>query len=249
MKNHRLTFPAIVVLAIWAVAFAQIVMAKGPPNKVEVTAANPSEATQGQELDVVISGSGFDSGSSVSYLVTGTKDDSQVDVLSVEYISDTELKTRIRPKDAALVTDYDIEVQSSSGRKGKGTTLFRVKSAQCYDNVFPSMAYVARSEFVRKKGRTKAPIPLNFIISGDNGCTTQTLVSDYQPLGGSFRGMRFVVRDGLGLLSWMDTTEADAFGVSYRRIYGVYFDILPGGQIQPEAPVPVLLYESTRGTE
>ncbi|MGD2131032.1 MAG: hypothetical protein PVJ17_17200, partial [Lysobacterales bacterium] len=224
MRNRTINCFALVIAAVLSLGLCQSVLAKGKPVKVEVTNADPSEAAQGQELDVVISGSGFDSGSSVSYLVTGTTDDSQVDVLSVEYISPSELKTRIRPKDAALVTDYDIEVRSSSGRKGKGTTLFRVKSAQCYDNEFPSMAYVTRSEFVRKKGRSKDPIPLNFIISGDKGCTTQTVVSDYQPLGGSFRGMRFVARDGLGLLSWMDTTETDAFGVSYRRIYGVYFD-------------------------
>jgi hypothetical protein len=102
----------------------------GGGSKVSVTAANPADAFQGEELDVIISGSGFDAGSQVSYLVTGTTDGSQVEVLSVQYISSTELKTRIRPKDAALPTEYDIQVQTSSGRKGKGTTLFRVKVAE-----------------------------------------------------------------------------------------------------------------------
>lgn len=95
--------------------------------KVSVTAANPSEAFQGEQLTVTVSGSGFDAGSTARYLVTGTTDASQVDVLSVQYISSSELRTIIRPKDNALVTDYDIEVQTYSGRKGKGITLFRVK--------------------------------------------------------------------------------------------------------------------------
>jgi hypothetical protein len=119
--------------AILALCLAGFPVLAAPPggggggNKVSVTAANPPEAFQGEELDVIVSGSGFDAGSSVSYLVTGTTDASQVEVLSVQYISSTELKTRIRPKDAALPTEYDIQVQTSSGRKGKGTTLFRVK--------------------------------------------------------------------------------------------------------------------------
>lgn len=104
-----------------------LVATAAPPNKVSVTAAYPSEAFQGEELVVVVSGSGFDAGSRVGYLVTGTTDASQVDVLAVQYISPSELRTYIRPKTNALVTDYDIEVMTSSGRKGKGTTLFRVK--------------------------------------------------------------------------------------------------------------------------
>jgi hypothetical protein len=99
----------------------------GGGTKVSVTAAYPSEAFQGEELYVVVTGSGFDAGSTASYLVTGTTDTSQVDVLMVEFISPSELKTFIRPKENALVTDYDISVQTSTGRRGKGTTLFRVK--------------------------------------------------------------------------------------------------------------------------
>jgi len=117
----------------WLAVIASLVCAlplvtgAAPPNKVTVTAAVPSEAYQGEELAVVVSGSGFDAGTSVSYLVTGTTDASQVDVLSVQYISSSELRTYIRPKANALTTDYDIEARTSTGRKGKGTTLFRVK--------------------------------------------------------------------------------------------------------------------------
>ena len=45
---------------------------------VTVTNASPSAAIQGAELDVIVSGTGFGVGSTVSYLVTGTTDASQV---------------------------------------------------------------------------------------------------------------------------------------------------------------------------
>jgi hypothetical protein len=118
-------------LAVFAALVIALPLAAAPPSggggKVSVTAAYPSEAFQGEELIVSVSGSGFDGGSRVGYFVTGTTDASQVEVLMVEFISSSELKTFIRPKDNALVSEYDIEVRTMSGRRGKGTTLFRVK--------------------------------------------------------------------------------------------------------------------------
>lgn len=105
-------------------------VAKGPSAKVTVTNANPNSALQGDPLNVEISGSGFDGGSTVKFLVTGTKDDRQisVDQESVHSSADgTLLTVDIVVSGGATVTDYDIEVKSSSGRRGKGTTLFAVK--------------------------------------------------------------------------------------------------------------------------
>ncbi|RPH96388.1 MAG: hypothetical protein EHM68_11275 [Lysobacterales bacterium] len=94
---------------------------------VTVTNASPSAAIQGAEIDVIISGTGFGNGSTVKYLVTGTTDASQVAVLSVTYIPATgQLKTRIKVNGEALTNYYDIEVLTATGRKGKGTTLFKV---------------------------------------------------------------------------------------------------------------------------
>jgi hypothetical protein len=103
-------------------------MAKGPPEKVTVTAANPNAALQGAELDVVISGSGFGHESTVKFLVTGTNDASQIDVGTVEFDEVTgNLIANISVLDLAVVDLYDIEVRTTSGRRGKGTTLFAVK--------------------------------------------------------------------------------------------------------------------------
>jgi len=222
----------------------------GGGTKVSVTAANPSEALQGEELDVIVSGTGFDSGSTVNYLVTGTTDASQVEVLSVQYISSTELKTRIRPKEAALPSEYDIEVRTLSGRKGKGTTLFRVKqsSSTCVDTQFPTIAYAVRSEFVKKKGRFDEPPPQNVMLTGDGGCTEHTLVANYPWPGGAFRDLKFAARDGLGVVSWIEATETDVSGVSTQRIKAVFFDFLEGGVISTAQPVAIVLHEVLRGT-
>ncbi len=88
---------------------------------IVVESADPNEAEQGQELDVLIRGSGFGKDAKVKYLVAETDDDSQIDVLSVEFVDESTLRTRIRVKDDALVTNYDVQVQRGR-RKGKGTT-------------------------------------------------------------------------------------------------------------------------------
>lgn len=120
---------AIAMLAtLLAVSSTPLLAAKGGGGKVTVTEANPPEATQGDELDVIVSGTGFDDGSTATWFVTGTNDDSQIQVLSNEYLPSTgQLKARIKVNGNANVNDYDIQVRNSRGRRGKGTTLFRVK--------------------------------------------------------------------------------------------------------------------------
>jgi len=110
--------------------------AKGPSEKVTVTDANPNAALQGEALDVVISGSGFGHGAKVKFLVTGTKDASQIDVGTVDFDEATgTLVATISVRDSALVDQYDIEVRASSGRRAKGTTLFAVKSKSGGGNI------------------------------------------------------------------------------------------------------------------
>lgn len=124
MHAFTLKTPTSALLVLGLLAM-QLALA-APPEKVLVTGASPDSALQGEALDVVVSGSGFGPGSTVRYLVGGTKDDSQINVNSVVYNPDGTLTTSIQVAAGALVTDYDIEVKSLSGRRGKGTTLFAV---------------------------------------------------------------------------------------------------------------------------
>jgi hypothetical protein len=171
--------------------------AGGGGGKVAVESANPGSAIQGEEKDIYISGSGFGPGANVRYLVTGTDDDTQIEVLSTEYIDATgELKTRVKVKDSATVIDYDIEVQATSGRKGKGTTLFKVEGngngggggkpggedpppevTSCADKTsfFPAFAYTAQ------KLNSKGIYGYDFYLSNADGdCAIKIHTSDYQ---------------------------------------------------------------------
>jgi hypothetical protein len=94
--------------------------------QVKVTAATPSSAYQGTSLDVVVSGSGFDKTAKAQYFVTGTTNPGGITVTQVVFRKSTEIVTTINVADGALLASFDIQVTLSSGRKGKGTTLFSV---------------------------------------------------------------------------------------------------------------------------
>jgi Ca2+-binding RTX toxin-like protein len=98
------------------------------PVKITVTAAFPDSALQGDTAEVEIDGTGFDAGSTARFIVTDTRDDTQIVVNEVTFdTASGKLKAKIKVKDAALPVEYDIEVMTSSGRRGKGTTMFRVR--------------------------------------------------------------------------------------------------------------------------
>jgi len=128
MKNYRLDIASLLLAALLAACCASL-QAAPPGPEIVVGSADPDEALQGDELDVTISGTGFADGAVVSYLVSGTKDSSQIDVIRTDFVEDASgqqfLVTRIKIKDQATVSDYDILVQLG-GRKGKGTTRFAV---------------------------------------------------------------------------------------------------------------------------
>lgn len=237
-----------------AICLACVSVFAAPPSgggggKVSVTEANPPEATQGQELDVTITGSGFDSGSSVSYLVTGTTDASQVEVLSVQYISSTQLKTRIRPKENALTTDYDIEVRISTGRKGKGTTLFRVKAAETActgdEPKEPTIAYVTGLD-------TSGDIWTgDLYLSSASACDQYLLVEDAAqllpdnnqiPQDDRFIQwvdfLRFTVRGNTGVVTWIDGSQGRS------DVMGLVFDFDSSGTITLRFRDPVALYSA-----
>ncbi len=104
-----------------------------PP--IEVDAVDPPSGVQGQLMQVKVVGNGFGAGDSVHFLIAGGKDDSQILVGPATFIDndpdypgfDT-LTTDIEILATASVTDYDVEVRAGRGRKGKGTTLFKVQA-------------------------------------------------------------------------------------------------------------------------
>jgi len=115
---------ALLSLLILGVAPVGVALAQ-----VKVTAATPSSAFQGTYgLDVVVSGSGFNNSAKVQYFVTGTTNPGGITVRQVRVNSSSELVTTIDVADTADLASFDVVVTLDSGRKGKGTTLFSVKS-------------------------------------------------------------------------------------------------------------------------
>jgi hypothetical protein len=96
-----------------------------PP--VQVNSADPASAPQGTiSLDVAVGGSGFDSSAAVTFLVTGTTNPGGITVKNVTVVASKKLIATIEIADTAVVSNFDIQVQLSGGRKGKGTSLFAV---------------------------------------------------------------------------------------------------------------------------
>jgi hypothetical protein len=108
---------------------------------VAVTAADPSTALQGTtSLDVTVSGSGFDNSAEVNFLVTGTTNPGGITVKQVAVRGSKKLIATIDVSPDAVVNNFDIEVTLSGGRKGKGTTLFKVQASKRADVPEPVFA-------------------------------------------------------------------------------------------------------------
>ena len=80
-KSLIKTLTQIAITALLLIAIPYAYAAKGGGGKISVTAASPGEALQGEELDVIVGGSGFDEGTTAKFLVTGTSDDTQIEVI------------------------------------------------------------------------------------------------------------------------------------------------------------------------
>jgi hypothetical protein len=105
-------------LAIYQAAVAQ---------EVQVLAADPSTAEQGTvSLDITIAGAGFDNSAKVFFLVTRTENPGGITVNNTKVRGPKKIIANIDVSETAVVDDFDIVVQMSRGRGGKGTTLFSV---------------------------------------------------------------------------------------------------------------------------
>jgi hypothetical protein len=119
----------------WKCTFVVLALALLPMSyaaaPVTVTAADPPSAVQGTlSLDVTVSGSGFDNSAAVKFYVTGTTNTGGIVVKNVNVRSSKSLIATIDVTDTAIVNKFDIEVALTSGRKGKGTTLFSVQAKE-----------------------------------------------------------------------------------------------------------------------
>jgi hypothetical protein len=94
---------------------------------IQVASADPSVAEQGTvNLDVVIGGRGFDQSAHAQFFVTGSTNPGGITVNSTAFRGPKKLVANIDVSQDAVLDKFDIEVQLSGGRTGKGTELFTV---------------------------------------------------------------------------------------------------------------------------
>lgn len=147
-----------------------------PPSaaaQVQVNSADPPEAEQGTvSLDVTINGRGFDRGSEAKWFVTGTTNPGGVTVNSTRFVNANTLVANITVDDAAQVGKFDIVVQTSKGRTGKGTEIFSVVEKGSSSAAGDSIA--ASGEIMNGAGMMIRPdaqgIYIDSALSG-TGCT------------------------------------------------------------------------------
>lgn len=159
----RLGVSAIAALSV-LLASARIQAA--PP--VQVTAADPTSAPQGTvSLDVAVSGSGFDSSAAVAFLVTGTTNPGGITVKNVKVTGAKKLIATIDVADAAVIASFDIAVTLSGGRKGKGTSLFRVLAKTANDPCAASNLDFPAFTF---RGPTEATEEVIYVADANGRC-------------------------------------------------------------------------------
>jgi len=121
---------ALVVVAVVFAAFfglPGVVAVQPAAAQVSVTAADPPAGEQGTlNLSVKISGKGFKNGAKAMFFKTKTADPAGVNVKSTQFVSSTQLLVLVDIADAAALSLFDIQVQNTDGRTGKGTELFTV---------------------------------------------------------------------------------------------------------------------------
>ena len=125
MNTHRQFLIPLTIILIVGLAIVAADLAAGP---IKVNSANPNSGTQGDEpFEVVIKGIGLTKANKVRFLVKkSTSNTGGVGVVLLSVDGDETVTTLVTIPPGATVADYDIEVQLSNGRKGKGTTLFKV---------------------------------------------------------------------------------------------------------------------------
>jgi len=185
LKNVLLPTISLIVLA-----FAPLGVAW---SQVKVTAATPSSTVQGTiSLDVVVSGSGFDSTSKAQFFVTGSTNPGGITVKKTVFRNSKEIVATIDVADTANIANFDIQVTLDSGRKGKGTTLFTVQKK--FANIDPCTQVDASTfpafTLTRPIGNSSA-----LFVSDANG-VCQKQVTGLGSNGGDFR-FDPVTRQGL----------------------------------------------------
>lgn len=208
MRLSKECFLAILALGVLALAPMGTALAQ-----VKVTSADPATTYQGTaSLDVTVSGSGFNSTAKARFLVSGTTDTGGITVTNVVVQSSNRLVATIDVAESASVSKFDIEVTLSSGRKGKGTTLFSVQAKTSDPCTQPGLDFPAFT-YWRQSGQSTREL----LVADSTGTCSRAIMTSSSANGTVFSypiastenvGRILFSRDGS--ISWMDLTVNQA---------------------------------------
>jgi len=126
---------AVVLLTL---VITSLILSTSTSAQISVTSALPNSATQGTiNLNVTIGGKGFKTGAKAQWFISGTTNPGGVTVNSTAFVNSNTLTANITVSSTANVGGFDVVVNNTDGRTGKGTELFAVQSAQGQCNDVP----------------------------------------------------------------------------------------------------------------
>jgi hypothetical protein len=107
--------------------------------QITVTGAIPSSATQGtNNLNVTITGNGFNKGAKAAFFVSGTTNNGGVTVNSTSYSNSSTLTANISIASQADISNYDVQITNSNGRTGVGSEAFAVVQGPVTSYIYDS---------------------------------------------------------------------------------------------------------------
>ena len=90
-----------------------------PADEVIVSSVTPSHLTSGRTEPVVIRGSGFDAGSSVSFLVDGVET-TDLAASNIQFVTATEIKANVSVGAGTIPRRYAVRIRTGRGTRGTG---------------------------------------------------------------------------------------------------------------------------------
>lgn len=152
------------------------ITASGASSEVTVTAAVPDSATQDTTLDVILTGSNFDAGSSAQWAIDGVPS-IKVRTNATHFVSSKRLVANITIAADADTGRYDVIVTASTGKKGIGTELFTVK-VNNRPVTYPARVSIPDASTNALQSDAKASIPTAPTGSyDDNVCGVQAVIN------------------------------------------------------------------------
>lgn len=214
--------PAVVMTLL---GITMVLLANSAMAQISVTNATPNSTAQGTiNLDVTVGGKGFKAGAQAHWFISGTTNPGGVTVNSTAFVNSNTLTANITVSSTAYVGGFDILVNNTDGRSGKGTELFAVLQngnsstiASCSYNV-TSVLYDTDSSAVPYQYQSDGLGPYTSFSKGNNSVSSIIQKScswDLDTTGSTTRGI-------VVTLAYPDSSGSQPPFAGTQEVHGVF---------------------------